>query len=107
MRIILVFCLLLPFFLQAQVPLTAGMKIHSSLVAEKKSYELSGAMDLSTPLIEISGNDVVIDFNGAILKGNNKNELPNQYQGLAILIHDAKNVTIKNLTARGYKVAVM
>ena len=107
MRFNLALFLFLPIFSHAQTCLTPGMKIQSSIVIEKKEYKFAARTNLSTPLIEISGNDIVVDFNGAMLKGNKDNELPNQYHGLAILIHDAKNVTIKNLNARGYKVAVM
>jgi parallel beta-helix repeat protein len=90
-----------------QVELKAGMKITASITVRKSVYALNAVDGLQQPLIEISGNDIVVDFNNAILKGSNDKQLPNEFYGLAIWIKGGNNITIKNLNARGYKVAVM
>ncbi|HYF29928.1 MAG TPA: right-handed parallel beta-helix repeat-containing protein, partial [Chitinophagaceae bacterium] len=87
--------------------LKPGMKITASVKVRKALFTLKAQQDLSTPVIEISGNNIVVDFNNAILNGSNDQQLPDQFQGLAVLVKGGKNVTIKNLRAQGYKVALM
>lgn len=59
-----------------------------------------------TPAITVRGNDVTVDFNGAVLRGTPASEEPDQRKGLGVLV-EGDNVTLKNLHARGYKVALM
>jgi parallel beta-helix repeat protein len=89
------------------VSLKGGMKITSSIKVQPGNYALQAGADLNTPVIEISGDNIVVDFNNATLRGNNGNQMPDEFEGLAILIKGGKNITIKNLNARGYKVALM
>src|SRR5204863_10026899 len=49
---------------------------------------------------------IVVDFNGAELKGSNDKEFPNEFYGCAILIK-GRNIVLKNANIRGFKVAVM
>src|SRR4030095_954522 len=58
-------------------------------------------------LIIIEGNNITVDFNNAVLKGSNLKKNPDEFFGVAILIRSGNNITIKNLKARGYKVALM
>lgn len=93
--------------LHAQLaPLKTGMKITASFKALPGNYALEST-DLTTPVIEISGDNIVVDFNNAMLRGNNGRLMPDEFEGLAILIKNGRNITIKNLNARGYKVALM
>jgi parallel beta-helix repeat protein len=84
-----------------------GMKISSSVKIKKDFYLFDANADFQTPVIEIEGNDLVVDFNDATLKGSNDKHLPDEFYGVAILIKGGKNITIKNLNARGYKVALL
>ncbi len=70
-------------------------------------YELNAPLDTSGALIEISGNNIVVDFNNAEFKGSNDIKDPDAFYGIAIYIRDSKKVTIKNLRARGYKIALL
>lgn len=97
-----------PALVQAQfTDLKAGMKITTSVKVRKAVYSLNAKTDLTSPLIEITGENIVVDFNDAILRGSVDKQMPNEFYGLAILIKGGKNITIKNLNARGYKVALM
>ena len=87
--------------------LQAGLLITSSTTVVPGSYELSGADNLDQPLIIIEGNDITVDFSGAQMNGASNDKLPNEYSGLAVLVRNSRHVTIRNLKARGYKVAVM
>ncbi|HEX6179944.1 MAG TPA: right-handed parallel beta-helix repeat-containing protein, partial [Chitinophagaceae bacterium] len=95
------------------IDLKQGMKITSSVTIRKALYSInspdaSGKVSLETaPVIEISGNNIVIDFNNARLTGSNDKDMPDEFYGLAIRVTGGKNITIKNLSARGYKVALL
>src|SRR4030081_938690 len=111
MKQLLICVMMLPVIFPATAQLTqlrAGMKITSSVTVLPKVYYLNiRAGGDSSSVIEISGNDIVIDFNNAVMDGNINNRLPNEFYGMAIFIKGGKNITIKNLKAKGYKVALM
>ncbi len=93
--------------LQAQeVRLIPGMKISSSTLFKKAAYLLNAPGD-STPVILIEGKNIVIDFNNAEILGNENQSRPDSFSGIAILIRNSSNVTIRNLKASGFKVALM
>ena len=87
-------------------PLTAGMKISKTTKIRKGIYKLDAPAGMEQAVIIIEGNNITIDFNNAELKGSNKTKRPDEFTGTAILIRNCKNVTIKNLKAKGYKVAL-
>jgi len=82
----------------------AGMRITASVKFAAGTYRLNNN---EAPAIEIEGNNLVIDFNHAVLDGNVNNLLPDSFSGIAVKIISGKNITVKNLTAKGYKVALM
>src|SRR5215218_4148617 len=89
----------------AQISLKKGMKITQSTIVKKTVYKLNGDTSLEKGVIEIIGNDIVVDFKNATIIGSNDKKGPDQFYGLAILIK-GNNITIKNLVAKGYKVAL-
>ncbi|HET9429931.1 MAG TPA: right-handed parallel beta-helix repeat-containing protein, partial [Chitinophagaceae bacterium] len=108
-RIPVVFVLVLfCFIIQAQDRvLVAGMKISRTMKIKKGVYKIDAHGGLDKPVILIEGNDIVVDFNNAELRGSNRFKNPDAFAGLALLIRNSKNVTIKNLKAAGYKVALL
>ena len=89
-------------------PLTRGMVITQNMKVKKAIYKLDAWQDLSQPVISIDGYDLTIDFNNATLKGSNSIKDPDGFFGVAILISPKSNrITIKNLKAKGYKVALL
>lgn len=58
------------------------------------------------PAITIKGNNLTIDFAGALLRGSSAAAEPDQRKGLGIFV-EGNNITIKNLRVRGYKVGLM
>jgi parallel beta-helix repeat protein len=80
-------------------------RIHHSVTVRKAVYFLEGN-SLEQPVIIISGTNIVVDFNGAVLVGSPSRIRPDAFLGLAIHIAGGKNITIRNLTAKGYKVAI-
>lgn len=96
------------FFSQAQERLLAkGMKITKNAKIKKGVYKLDAFQNLDQPVILIEGDNITVDFNNAVLKGSSQEKNPDEFFGLAVLIHNSNHVTIKNLNARGYKVALL
>jgi parallel beta-helix repeat protein len=90
-----------------QRTLTAGMKISKSATIKKGVYKIQATGDTSRSVILIEGNNITIDFNNAELKGSNKMKSPDEFFGIAIRVRNGTNITIKNLKAGGYRVALL
>ncbi|MBA2498418.1 MAG: right-handed parallel beta-helix repeat-containing protein [Chitinophagaceae bacterium] len=100
--------LLFSTFVSAQEKvLTKGMKINSSTKIKKGIYQLSASSNMNEAIIIIEGNDIVVDFNNALMQGSDDINQPDKFTGIAILIRNSRNITIKNAKAKGYKLAVM
>ncbi len=90
-----------------EVSLSKGMQINQSVQIKPAAYQFPGADSLKPAVITIEGNDILLDFKGAIMDGAREGQKPNEFSGLGILIQNSSKVTIKNLTIKGYKVALM
>jgi parallel beta-helix repeat protein len=90
-----------------QTILKKGLVITKSTKIKKGNYNLDAFDSLNKSVIVIQGNNIVIDFAGATLNGNAKGLTPDQFYGVAIIVKGGRNITIKNLAAKGYKVAVL
>ncbi|MFN2457462.1 MAG: right-handed parallel beta-helix repeat-containing protein [Chitinophagaceae bacterium] len=107
---ILTVLVLLPVLLWAQpreMALTKSMVIKKSVKIKKTTYKLSASENLALPVIRITGNNVIVDFNNAALQGIHSPLQPDKFTGVAIIVENGKNITIKNLSAKGYKIAVL
>jgi parallel beta-helix repeat protein len=90
------------------IKIKKGMVIHSSVTISKESYFINADNSLKSPLLIIEGDNIVVDFNNAILQGSSDKQESNEFYGLAVLIKaGSKNITIKNANIHGYKVALM
>lgn len=87
------------------VPLKKGMVITHSVTIKKGDYALNGSAALDRPVIEITGHDIVVDFNGAVLHGSNDKKRPDEFYGTGVLV-TGTGITIKNAVIRGYKIAI-
>ena len=63
--------------------------------------------DLARPAITIRGENITVDFNGAVLAGGPDDADPDAYAGVGILIDGGRRITIKNAVIRGYKVGIL
>ncbi len=100
------FLYLLPLLALAQErSLAKGMKISKTTKIKKSIYAIDAPADSASAVITIQGNNIVIDFNNAVLKGSSKKSRPDDFFGIGILVKNSKNVTIKNLKANRYKLA--
>ncbi len=87
--------------------LKKGITINSSATVASKTFKINGSDSTDQPVIIIEGDDIVVDFNGAVLQGSNDKNTPDAFYGLGILVKGGKNITIKNLTVKGYKWGLM
>jgi hypothetical protein len=92
---------------QQPIPLTPGMVIDRSVVIKPGTYRLSASADLKTPAISVRGENLSIDFNGAILLGGPEDADPDSYAGVGLLVDGGRQVTIRNAVIRGYKVGIL
>jgi hypothetical protein len=90
------------------------MKITRSVKIKKQTYKIDATRKMEEAAIVIEGNNIIVDFNNASLSGSNtslpagrQGKNPDEFFGVAVWIKKGKNITIKNLKARGYKVALM
>lgn len=98
------------FFIQSSAQdktIVKGMKITQSVKIKRQVYKLDASLKMDEGVIVIEGDNIIVDFNNAILNGSNSKKKPDEFFGVAVLIKNGKNITIKNLKAKGYKVALM
>jgi nitrous oxidase accessory protein NosD len=91
----------------ALVPLRAGLIIERSVTIRPGTYRLSASPDLARPAITIRGENVTVDFNGAVLAGGAEVADPDGYAGVGILVEGGRKVIIKNAVVRGYKIGIL
>src|SRR5258705_7852706 len=87
--------------------LMKGMKITQTTKIKKGVYKIDAVDNIEQSLILIEGNNITVDFNNAILKGSNAKKNPDEFFGIGVMILNSKNITIKNLKGKGYKIALL
>ena len=90
---------------QGTVALSPGMVIDRSVTVRPGTYRVA-SKDLDTPAIIIRGDNITVDFNGAVLAGGPNDADPDSYSGTGILIDGGSKVTLKNAVVRGYQVGI-
>jgi len=94
--------------LQAQeIAIQKNMIVKKSIKVKKTVYKIDGSGNIDKAVIEIEGDNIVVDFNNCELRGSNTKKKPDEYFGLAIHINGGTNITIKNLTVKGYKIGLV
>lgn len=88
---------------QAPISLGQGMVITRSAKIVAGQYFRPSSRD--EPALIIRGDNITVDFQKSTLSGSPLITEPDQRKGTAILV-EGKNVIIRNLKVRGYKVAV-
>ena len=83
----------------------AGTVVTKSTRIPAGTYELT-SIDRDHPALIIRGSNLTVDFSGVTLLGAKPGADPDTFAGLAVLVDGGENVTIRNLTARGYKIGV-
>lgn len=89
-----------------QVFLQSGMNITASCQVAFGEYVLDAGSDLEVPLMTIEGEDIVVDFQQSVLRSSMAPTQPDRFAGVAVLIRNSRNVTLRNARIHGYKIAV-
>ena len=84
----------------------AGGVITASRRLPPGTYRLASA-DAAHPALTIRGSNITVDFSGVTLRGAPESADPDTFTGLAVLVDGGENVTIRNLTVRGYKIGLL
>ena len=92
---------------QSESPLKAGMVIERSVTIRPGTYRLSSPADLTRPALTIRGDNITVDFNGAVLTGGPEAADPDVYTGIGVLIEGGRNITVRNAVIRGYKIGIL
>jgi len=112
------FFTLTTFSLHAQgpeLPLMQGSVLNRSCRIKPGTYRLApqaerfeNAVNLAKVqgVVLVMGENVTVDFQNAELSGSELVKQPDQFTGIAIRV-SGKNITIKNLRVRGYKIALL
>lgn len=100
-------CILVMALHAQEKQLIKGMRISKTTKIKKGVYLISSGNDLERAVILIEGDNIIVDFNNATLNGSNSVKNPDEFAGVGIIIRDSKNIIIKNLKAKGYKVALL
>ncbi len=100
------FCLQSCHPTDASAVLTSGMVIDQSLAILPDNYLLEADENQLQPVLTITGEDITIDFQGAVLIGTSTPSQPNHFKGLAIRIQDGRNIVVKNAIVKGFKIGL-
>ncbi len=85
------------------VELQPGMVITRSVLVTPKTYQFPRG----TPPIVIRGDNITVDFRGAVLEGISPDSAPDLATDTAIVIDGGNSVRIENARIRGYKVGIL
>ena len=88
-----------------EISLTSGLVIDRSVTVRHRTYHLA-SKDIDSPAVLIRGDNITVDFNGAVLAGGEGDADPDSFTGTGILIDGGSKVTLKNAVVRGYKVGI-
>jgi parallel beta-helix repeat protein len=88
------------------LPLRPGLVLTRSAVIVPAEYRLAPPAGDSA-VIRVRGQGIVLDFAGAALVGADPDGPPDRAQGIAILVEGGRDVTIRGVRIRGYKIGIL
>ena len=91
----------------APLVLRPGLVITTSARVARRTYRLPANPSVDSAVIIIRGNDITVDFDGAVLRGTPADADPDAAAGVAVRVEGGHNVRIVNATIRGYRVGLM
>ncbi|HET9276335.1 MAG TPA: NosD domain-containing protein [Gemmatimonadales bacterium] len=88
------------------VVLRPGLVLTRSAVIRAGEYRLAPPAGDSA-VVRVRGNDIVVDFAGAVLAGADPDAPPDRAAGIGILVEAGSRITIRNARIRGYRVGLL
>ncbi|HEX9728006.1 MAG TPA: NosD domain-containing protein [Gemmatimonadales bacterium] len=89
------------------VTLRPGLVITRSVRVQPGTYDLPGHSSLDSAVIIIRGNDITVDFAGAIMRGTPPDTDPDRAAGVAIRIDGGRNVRLLRAEVHGYRIGIL
>lgn len=110
-RIVTALLMLSPFApAAAQTPtveLRPGMVITRSVRVVPKTYRLPAPASLASGTVTIVGDDITVDFAGAVLLGQDTSAAPDRAAGIGVLVKGGHHVRILHARIRGYRFGIL
>lgn len=78
--------------------------ISSSVKVKPGTYRLNDAGD--NGIVQIQGDDLTVDFTGVTLLGSDEKTPADEYKGWGVIAKGCKNLTLKGLSVRGFKIGM-
>lgn len=92
---------------QATVPFTPGMVVTRSVRIAPGTYEAIAPEDTEQALIVVRGDGIVLDMGDVRLVGADPGADPDLARGVAIRVEGGRGVTVRGVSARGYRFAIL
>lgn len=87
--------------------LKAGDVLSKSTNVVRRSYDFANDDETGrTSAVTVKGKGIVIDFQGATLRGTPATTPPDKRLGTALIV-EGEDITVKNLNVRGYKLGLL
>lgn len=83
-----------------------GMVIRETGSIRSGTYLIPGIEGAESVVMTILGRDIELDFQGAVIQGASDQVSGDSLHGVGICLDQASNVTVKNLTLKGYKIGL-
>lgn len=85
----------------------AGMVITRSVRIAPGTYRLPAPTSPDSSVLTVRGNGITVDMRGVTLVGMSADSLPDAAHGTALRILGGRDVRVRGLTARGYRVGIL
>lgn len=83
-----------------------GMVVRESTSIRSGTYLIPGIASEVGAVMTVLGRDVELDFQGAVIQGASNQLTTDSLSGIGICLDQATNVTLKNLTLKGYRIGL-
>lgn len=92
---------------QTPIELRSGLVITSSVSVLPRTYRLAAPASMDSAAITIRGENITVDFAGAVLRGDEEHSDPDLDSGVAVRIDGGRNIRILHAHIRGYRIAIL
>lgn len=92
---------------QGAIVLRPGLVITRSVWVVPRTYRLPAPASLDSAAVTVRGDDITVEFAGALIEGIAPDADPDLAAGVAIRVDGGRNVCIRGARVRGYKVGIL
>src|SRR5260221_6073749 len=89
------------------IEMPSGLVITTSVSVKPNTYTLPAPASPDSAIIMIRGENITVDFAGAILRGGDEHSDPDNFSGVAIRIEGGRNIRLLHARIHGYKIGIL